>query len=152
VFKESWKELQGPALCVYNNRPFINAAIEGICNLGKGSKGEDPKKTGQYGVGFNAVYHLTDVPSFRSKGKGIGDVLCVFDPHCKYVPCASDANPGRMYKDIDTLKAKFQMFFVATLRKAFNKKCNHVSFQLKSQEMAEESKISPTARKNDERL
>ena len=78
VFEDSWKPLQGPALCVYNNKPFTNADIEGIRNLGEGSKGEDPNKTGQYGVGFNAVYHLTDVPSFMTKGEDIGDVfVCI---------------------------------------------------------------------------
>ena len=143
VFQESWKPLQGPALCVYNNRPFTNADIEGICNLGKGSKGEDPNKTGQYGVGFNAVYHLTDVPSFRSKGEEIGDVFCVFDPHCKYVPCASDAKPGRMYKDIDKLKKKFPDVFPCYLEELFPiKNATMFRFPLKSQEMAEESKIS----------
>ena len=145
VFKESWKALQGPALCVYNNRPFINADIEGNCNLGKGRKGEDPNKTGQYGVGFNVVYHLTDVPSFRWKGKGIGDILCVFDPHCKYVPCASDANPGRMYKDIDKLKAKFPDVFRCYPEENFPvNNATMFRFPLKSQEMAEESKILPT--------
>ena len=143
VFQESWKPLQGPALCVYNNTPFTNADIEGICNLGKGSKGEDPNKTGQYGVGFNAVYHLTDVPSFRSKGEEIGDVFCVFDPHCKYVPCASDAKPGRMYKDIDKLKKKFPDVFPCYLEELFPiKNATMFRFPLKSQEMAEESKIS----------
>ena len=143
VFQDSWKPLQGPALCVYNNRPFTNADIEGICNLGKGSKGEDPNKTGQYGVGFNAVYHLTDVPSFRSKGEEIGDVFCVFDPHCKYVPCASDAKPGRMYKDIDKLKKKFPDVFPCYLEELFPiKNATMFRFPLKSQKMAEESKIS----------
>ncbi|KAJ7380157.1 hypothetical protein OS493_010868 [Desmophyllum pertusum] len=60
VFEDSWQLLQGPALCVYNNKPFTKADIDGIQNLGEGSKGDDPNKTGQYGVGFNAVYHLTD--------------------------------------------------------------------------------------------
>ena len=143
VFQESWKPLQGPALCVYVNRPFTNADIEEICNLGKGSKGEDPNKTGQYGLGFNAVYHLTDVPSFRSKGEEIGDVFCVFDPHCKYVPCASDAKPGRMYKDIHKLKKKFPDVFPCYLEEFFPiKNATMFRFPLKSQEMAEESKIS----------
>ena len=145
VLQESWKPLQGPALCVYNNRPFTNADIEGICNLGKGSKGEDPNKTGQYGVGFNAVYHLTDVPSFRSKGKEIGDVLCVFDPHCKYVARASDEKPGRMYTAIDKLKTKFPDVFRCYLEERFPiQNATMFRFPLKSQEMAEESKISRT--------
>ena len=145
VFQDSWKPLQGPALCVYNNRPFTNADIEGICNLGKGSKGEDPKKTGQYGVGFNAVYHLTDVPSFRSKGKEIGDVLCVFDPHCKYVARATDEKPGRMYTNIDKLKTKFPDVFRCYLEEHFPiQNATMFRFPLKSQEMAQESKISQT--------
>ncbi|KAK3727489.1 hypothetical protein QZH41_006426 [Actinostola sp. cb2023] len=73
VFEDSWKPLQGPALCVYNNAPFTNSDIIGIQNLGEGNKGDDPNKTGQYGIGFNAVYHLTDVPSFISKGEEIGE-------------------------------------------------------------------------------
>lgn len=33
VFAESWKPLQGPALCVYNNKPFSDADIEGMALL-----------------------------------------------------------------------------------------------------------------------
>ena len=146
VFGDSWKPLQGPALCVYNNRPFTNADIEGICNLGEGSSGEDPNRTGQYGVGFNAVYHLTDVPSFISKGEGIGDVLCVFDPHCKYIPCSSETKPGRMFKNIETLKAKFPDIFPCYLVDHFSiENATMFRFPLKSEEMAQESQISQTA-------
>jgi len=49
IFEECWKPLQGPALCVYNNRPFSKSDMEGIQNLGEGSKGHDPNRTGQYG-------------------------------------------------------------------------------------------------------
>lgn len=41
-------------------------------------------------VGFNAIYHLTDVPSFVS-----GEHLAIFDPHCKHLPAISAANPGK---------------------------------------------------------
>ena len=146
VFGDGWKPLQGPALCVYNNRPFTNADIKGICNLGEGSKGEDPNKTGQYGVGFNAVYHLTDVPSFISKGEEIGDVLCVFDPHCKYIRCSSEAKPGRMFKNIETLKTKFPDIFPCYLEDHFSlKNATMFRFPLKSEKMAQESQISQTA-------
>ena len=145
VFKESWKPLQGPALCVYNNRPFTNADMEGICNLGEGSKGEDLNKTGQYGVGFNAVYHLTDVPSFMSKGDEIGDVLCVFDPHCKYIPHASDTKPGRMFKGIEKLKTKFPDVFPCYLEDHFPiDNATMFRFPLKTEKMAKESQISQT--------
>ncbi|CAH1252536.1 SACS [Branchiostoma lanceolatum] len=97
IFDDSWKELQGPALCVYNNRPFTEVDLIGIQNLGEGSKAQDPVKTGKYGVGFNAVYHLTDCPSFMTGG----DTLCVFDPQLRFVPGARLDHPGRMFRGID---------------------------------------------------
>ena len=144
VFEESWKPLQGPALCVYNNKPFTNADIEGIRNLGEGSKGEDPNKTGQYGVGFNAVYHLTDVPSFMSKGEDIGDVLCAFDPHCKYVPEATVQEPGVMLQDIPALRETFPDVFACYLENHFPiDNGTMFRFPLRTQQMSMVSKISP---------
>ena len=145
VFEDSWMPLQGPALCVYNNKPFARADIEGIQNLGEGSKGNDPNKTGQYGVGFNAVYHLTDVPSFMSSGEEIGDVLCVFDPHCRYVPGANPQEPGRMYTEVTKLKELFPDVFNCYLEERFSvKDCTMFRFPLRTQEMANVSKLSST--------
>ena len=153
LFEDSWKALQGPALCVFNNSPFTSADIEGVQNLGEGSKGDNSNTTGQYGVGFNAVYHVTDVPSFRSSGEEIGNVLCVFDPHCKYVPNASDKEPGRMFKDIEILKRKFPDVFSCYLEDHFSiENATMFRFPLRSEQMAEESKISSvsvTAKKLD---
>ena len=143
VFEDSWKQLQGPALCVYNNRPFTNADIEGIRNLGEGSKGDDPNKTGQYGVGFNAVYHLTDVPSFMSKGEDIGDVLCAFDPHCRYVPDATPEKPGIMLRDITSLKKRFPDVFPCYLEEHFLiDNGTMFRFPLRTQQMSRRSEIS----------
>jgi hypothetical protein len=57
------------SLCVFNDACFSTKDLEKIQQLGKGSKMNDPSKTGQFGVGFNAVYHLTDAPSFLTRGK-----------------------------------------------------------------------------------
>ena len=143
VFEDSWKQLQGPALCVYNNKPFTKADIDGIQNLGEGSKGDDPNKTGQYGVGFNAVYHLTDAPSFVSKGDDIGDVLCVFDPNCKYAPGASPQEPGRKFIVSPNLQRDFPDVFPCYLGQHFPRDNATVfRFPLRTEEMARESKIS----------
>lgn len=143
VFEDTWKPLQGPALCVYNNKPFTNADIEGIRNLGEGSKGEDPNKTGQYGVGFNAVYHLTDVPSFMTKGEEIGDVLCAFDPHCRYVPEATVQEPGVMLQDIPALRKTFPDVFAGYLENHFPiDNGTMFRFPLRTPEMSLVSKIS----------
>ena len=145
VFESCWEPLQGPALCVYNNKPFTKADIEGIQNLGEGSKGNDPNKTGQYGVGFNAVYHLTDVPSFMSQGDEIGDVLCVFDPHCQYVPDANPQEPGRMYKETNALKHVFPDVFSCYLEELFPiENATMFRLPLRTQEMAAVSKLSKT--------
>ncbi len=143
VFENSWQPLQGPALCVYNNKPFTNADLEGIQNLGEGSKGDDPNKTGQYGVGFNAVYHLTDAPSFISKGEDIGDVLCVFDPNCQYAPGASPEEPGRMFIVDTALQTDFPDVFPCYLGDHFPRdNATMFRFPLRTEEMAQKSNIS----------
>ena len=143
VFEECWEPLQGPALCVYNNKPFTQADIEGIQNLGQGGKGDDPNKTGKYGVGFNAVYHLTDVPSFMSSGEEIDDVLCVFDPHCQYVPGASPQEPGRMYTDIKKLRTVFPDVFSCYLEEHFPiENSTMFRFPLRTEEMAKVSRLT----------
>ena len=143
VFADSWKRLQGPALCVFNNKPFTEADIAGIQNLGEGSKGDDPNKTGQYGVGFNAVYHLTDAPSFASRGEEIGDVLCIFDPQRKYVPGATSSEPGRMYRNVPKLRKVFPDVFSCYNDEEFPLRDSTMfRFPLRTLEMANNSKIS----------
>ena len=97
VFCDGWKHLQGPALLAYNDRSFSKDDIVGIQNLGLGSKRDDAAKTGQFGIGFNAVYHLTDCPSFISDNKD----FCVFDPLCKFILGSSIRKPGRRFNLIE---------------------------------------------------
>ncbi|KAK6180312.1 hypothetical protein SNE40_012494 [Patella caerulea] len=91
---EKLSQIQGPALCIYNNTCFSERDLKGIQALGFGSKSDEVLKTGQYGVGFNVVYHVTDVPSFWSKGSDIGELVCICDPHCKYLQSATARRPG----------------------------------------------------------
>ena len=100
ILSEKWQKLQGPALLVWNDSTFSEKDIKGIQELGLGSKRSEAESIGQYGIGFNSVYHLTDCPSFVSSG----DTLCVMDPHCKFVPGATPVSPGRRF---DNLKAGF---------------------------------------------
>ncbi|XP_078349603.1 sacsin-like isoform X1 [Oculina patagonica] len=97
VLSERWKDLQGPALCIYNDCAFTERDIEGIQRLGIGSKTDSPEKTGKYGIGFNAVYHVTDCPSFITNG----ETLCVLDPHARYAPDATLEFPGRRFDPLD---------------------------------------------------
>ena len=147
VFENSWKPLQGPALCVFNNMPFTMNDLEGIQRLGEGSKVQDPSKTGQYGVGFSSVYHLTDVPSVLTSGADVGGkTLCVFDPHCTYVPGASPSEPGMRFEGIDDLKEAFPDVFGCYLEEFFKiKDSTMFRFPLRSRSMADHSQISKNA-------
>eukprot|EP01018_Ginkgo_biloba_P011715 Gb_03746 [translate_table: standard] len=51
---------------------------------------QPPICTLQWLVGFNSVYHLTDLPSFVS-----GKYVVFFDPQGKYLPSVSAVNPGK---------------------------------------------------------
>ncbi|XP_075263651.1 sacsin-like [Convolutriloba macropyga] len=87
VVNENWEKLLDPALLVFNDAFFTSQDIAGIKDLGKGSKGTSDDKIGQFGVGFNCVYTLTDFPCFLTQvdGKGMGN-LCLFDPTCQIAP------------------------------------------------------------------
>ena len=97
VLSEEWPKLQGPALLVWNDSTFSEKDLKGIQELGLGSKRSDAESIGQYGIGFNVVYHLTDCPSFVTGG----ETLCIMDPHCNFVPGADPMNPGRRYDDLE---------------------------------------------------
>ena len=143
VFTDSWIPLQGPALCVYNNMPFTASDLEGIQRLGEGSKVQDPNKTGQYGIGFSSVYHLTDVPSFLTGGKELEQTLCVFDPHCLYVPGATTMEPGMQFTDLPQLKETFPDVFSCYLEDIFKLENGTLfRFPLRIPPMAEQSDIS----------
>merc|ERR1719502_642191 len=77
---------QGPALYQFDDAEFNPDDYESIQRVGDGTKMGDPTKTGQFGLGFNSVYHVTDTPMFISGN----DFVC-FDPHETHLP---DSLPG----------------------------------------------------------
>ncbi|XP_031090600.1 sacsin isoform X2 [Ipomoea triloba] len=81
---------QGPALLAYNNAVFTEEDFLSISRIGGSAKHGQAWKTGRFGVGFNSVYHLTDLPSFVS-----GKYVVLFDPQGAYLPNVSTANPGK---------------------------------------------------------
>ena len=94
-----WSELQGPALLIWNDANFTDDDLRGIQDLGSGTKRDNRDTIGQYGIGFNVVYHITDCPSFLTRG----NVLCVLDPHCHYVAETEDdiISPGWCFNNLD---------------------------------------------------
>ena len=53
------KEYQGPALLAYNDAQFKPEDWRGIQKFKQSEKKDDPFKVGQFGIGFNSVYHIT---------------------------------------------------------------------------------------------
>ncbi|KAK3879728.1 hypothetical protein Pcinc_015717 [Petrolisthes cinctipes] len=117
LFDKKYAPLQGPSLLVYNNKGFTANDLESIQNLGDSTKKEDPASTGQYGIGFNAVYHLTDAPSFLTKGPNVpeGSTICMFDPHCRYDPLATAESPGVRFTQLDELREDHPHSFMGYL-------------------------------------
>lgn len=89
--EQTLAEFQTPAICVYNDAMFTEADFQSIQSIGSSiSKKDKVNKTGRFGLGFNAVYHLSELPSFVSS-----DFLIYFDPQCKYLPNINPGNPGK---------------------------------------------------------
>ena len=80
LFSPGMAECQGPALWAYNNAMFTDEDFENINKLAGETKVKDISKIGHFGLGFNAVYHLTDVPSFISR-----EYLVVYDPNIHHL-------------------------------------------------------------------
>ena len=80
LLDSSMEVWQGPALYFYNNSEFRDEDFENIMKIFGQTKLDDLDKIGKFGLGFNTVYHLTDLPSFVS-----GDNIIVLDPHTKYI-------------------------------------------------------------------
>ncbi|KAM9961025.1 hypothetical protein ACTFIW_010197 [Dictyostelium discoideum] len=59
---ESSIELLDPSILIYNNATFQKKDWEGICKYNQGSKKENLKSIGNFGLGWNSVYHITDNP------------------------------------------------------------------------------------------
>ncbi|CAH0517172.1 unnamed protein product [Peronospora belbahrii] len=90
---EKLGSFQGPSLLVHNNATFTDADFQSIQRIGDSLKKDNSKgwKTGRFGVGFNSVYHVTDLPSFVS-----GSQLVFFDPQACHLPNVNPSNPGKI--------------------------------------------------------
>lgn len=61
--------------------PVFPRTPQSIQNIGNSQKKGAAAKTGRFGIGFNSVYHVSDVPSFVS-----GRHIVYFDPHARFLP------------------------------------------------------------------
>ncbi|XP_010171378.2 sacsin, partial [Antrostomus carolinensis] len=76
LWSKDMAQYQGPAFYAYNDAVFTPEDWHGIQEIARSRKKDDPLKVGRFGIGFNSVYHITDVPSIFS-----GDQIGMLDPH-----------------------------------------------------------------------
>ncbi|KAF9349650.1 hypothetical protein BGX26_012077 [Mortierella sp. AD094] len=81
VLSKEMAAWQGPALLIHNDAEFTESDFKALSKLGEGNKRGDSSKIGRHGLGFNSVYHFTDVPSVVS-----GSYIGFFDPQREYLP------------------------------------------------------------------
>ena len=105
LFSKDLEVWQGPALIVYNNATFSDEDFENICLVAGETKKKDPLKTGRFGVGFCATYHLTDLPSFISR-----KFFTMFDPHTSYLGERINAQSPGMRVDIVQSQADLKFY------------------------------------------
>ena len=87
---DEMRHWQGPAIYCYNNAIFSDKDFKDITMLASRSKITDHSTIGTFGTGFNAVYRLTDLPSFVSRR-----LITFFDPHVSYLKkLIEHDNPG----------------------------------------------------------
>ena len=136
---------QGPSLLVFNDSVFRESDFDSISRIGDSVKREQVGKTGRFGVGFNSVYHLTDMPSFVS-----GRHVVFFDPHCAFLPNVNAANPGKRIDFVanDVLGANPDQFapfaaFGCDVRNEF--RGTTFRFPLRTPAQAASSKLSKTS-------
>ncbi|XP_035250155.1 sacsin-like [Anguilla anguilla] len=81
----------GPCLWAYNDELFTEEDWANIVKVGSASKETKVEKIGKFGLGFNSVYHVTDIPSVLS-----GKNLLILDPNVTHLKkhIQSKASPG----------------------------------------------------------
>ncbi len=104
VFGGKMSAWQGPALYAHNNSVFSARDFQALSSIGQGSKLDKINATGRFGLGFNATYHFTDIPSFVSS-----DSVVFFDPHATNVPGSTERSPG-IKIPIKKLKNNFETY------------------------------------------
>ncbi|XP_023004421.1 sacsin isoform X2 [Cucurbita maxima] len=93
ILSPEMADWQGPALYCYNDSVFSSHDLYAISRVGQESKLQKPLSIGRFGLGFNCVYHFTDIPTFVS-----GENVVMFDPHACNLPGISPSHPGLRIK------------------------------------------------------
>eukprot|EP00257_Ricinus_communis_P020409 XP_015579634.1 sacsin isoform X1 [Ricinus communis] len=152
IISTSLSQWQGPALLAYNDAVFTEEDFVSISRIGGSAKHGQAWKTGRFGVGFNSVYHLTDLPSFVS-----GKYIVLFDPQGVHLPNVSTSNPGKRIDFVSSSAINFYddqfspyIAFGCDMKSSFNGTL--FRFPLRNANQAATSKLSRQAYLEDDVL
>ncbi|KAJ7685605.1 hypothetical protein DFH06DRAFT_1075137 [Mycena polygramma] len=130
---------QGPALVAVNNSVFETDDWKAIRTIHNSSKTQDETKTGKFGIGVRACYHVTDNPQFFS-----GSTLGIFDPHNRF----SGEKAGGVQIDVVTERDAYRdqlVPFDSLLSSAGDFSGTVVRLPLRTPQQATQSNIKQTA-------
>ena len=140
---------QGPCLWAHNNASFSPQDFENITQLGAVKSTSRKAQIGRFGLGFNSVYSLTDLPSILSD-----DVVLFLDPHVHHLKAmgASPAKPGiklRFLKIdvLDKFRDQFEPYhgmFGCDLKSSTRYQGTLIRMPFRTPEAAKASEISKT--------
>ena len=113
LIDEGMKKCQGSALWVYNDAVFTDEDFVNITKLNEATKVHNTEKIGRFGLGFNAVYNLTDVPTFVTK-----NYFVILDPNTFHLGTAikDPRKPGikidlnKNVRNLQTFRNQFKPF------------------------------------------
>uniref|UniRef100_A0A8C1IQD4 Sacsin/Nov domain-containing protein n=1 Tax=Cyprinus carpio TaxID=7962 RepID=A0A8C1IQD4_CYPCA len=91
LFDDGMALCSGPCLWIFNNELFSQEDWKNIVKVGSASKENKVEMIGTFGLGFNSVYHVSDIPSILS-----GNTLLILDPNVTHLEkhILSKGNPG----------------------------------------------------------
>ena len=76
LLHQDLQDYQGPSLLAWNDSCFKESDFQSLSSVGDSLKHDDIATTGKFGLGFNSVFHYTDMPSILSD-----ETLLFLDPH-----------------------------------------------------------------------
>lgn len=109
---------RGGALLAWNDATFSDGDLASITRVGDSVKRAEKggaAKTGRFGVGFCATYHVTDTPGFVT-----GSKFVEFDPHATHLPNVDPGNPGKAFDFVKNRAARHEAQGVPALLAPFD--------------------------------
>ena len=99
------EDLQGPSLCVENNRSFSEKDLENISTFASRGKMHERNMIGRFGVGFSTAFGISDCPMIITD-----EYLYIFDPNKAFINGEEQARRFNLSECVPIYSDQFQPF------------------------------------------